>query len=40
MRTITFTRQIMAPPPPEPPKSEIGFRVKEDAAPCRAKATS
>jgi hypothetical protein len=25
----------MAPPPPEPPKPEIGFHVKEDAVPYR-----
>src|ERR1035437_2220360 len=28
-------RQLMAPPPPEPPKPEIGFHVKEDAVPYR-----
>ena len=30
-------RQLMAPPPPEPPKPEIGFHVKEDAVPYRTK---
>ena len=30
-------RQLMAPPPPEPPKHEIGFHVKEDAVPYRTK---
>ena len=30
-------RQLMTPPPPEPPKPEIGFHVKEDAVPYRAK---
>ncbi len=28
-------RQLMAPPPPTPPKPEIGFHVKEDAVPYR-----
>ncbi len=30
-------RQLMAPPPPEPPRPEIGFHVKEDAVPYRTK---
>jgi hypothetical protein len=30
-------RQLMAPPPPDPPKPEIGFHVKEDAVPYRTK---
>jgi hypothetical protein len=30
-------RQLMAPPPPEAPKPEIGFHVKEDAVPYRTK---
>jgi hypothetical protein len=30
-------RQLMAPPPPEPPKPEIGFHVKEDAVSYRTK---
>ena len=30
-------RQIMAPPPPEPPKPGIGFHVKEGAVPYRTK---
>jgi hypothetical protein len=28
-------RQLMAPPPPEPPRPEIGFHVKEDPVPYR-----
>lgn len=28
-------RQLMAPPPPQPPRPEIGFHVKEDATPYR-----
>jgi hypothetical protein len=28
-------RQLMAPPPPEPPKPEIGFHVREEAVPDR-----
>jgi len=30
-------RQLMEPPPPEPPKPEIGFHVKEDPLPYRTK---
>ena len=30
-------RQLMAPPPPEPPKPEIGFHLKENALPYRTK---
>ena len=30
-------RQLMAPPPPAPPKPEIGFHVKEDPIPYRDK---
>jgi hypothetical protein len=33
-------RQLMAPPPPEPPKPEIGFHVKEDPVPYRTKKRS
>jgi ORF6N domain len=30
-------RQLMAPPPPQPPRPEIGFHVKEDAIPYRTR---
>jgi|GEM_PF-310191 len=30
-------RQLMAPPPPQPPRPEIGFHVKEDAVPYRTR---
>ena len=30
-------RQLMAPPPPEQPKPEIGFHVKEDFVPYRTR---
>ena len=30
-------RQLMAPPPPEPPRSEIGFHVREDPVPYRTR---
>ena len=30
-------RPLLAPPPPEPPKPEIGFHVKEDAVAYRVK---
>jgi len=30
-------RQLMAPPPPQPPRPEIGFHVKEDPIPYRTR---
>ena len=30
-------RQLMAPPPPQPPRPEIGFHVKEEAVPYRTR---